>query len=192
MGSVLVPMVVEQTSRGERAYDIYSRLLKENIIFLGTPIDDQVANLIIAQLLFLEAEDPEKDISIYINSPGGSITAGLAILDTMAFIRPDIVTICVGHDGDYLATASQMATQMTPRKAAVPPKTAHCQVSGTLRSSTMKAGNLAGVGVVASGPGSGDGGRAASGKGDGPTVEGGATWLDAPSDTTVAAAHSAS
>src|ERR1700750_2356334 len=95
--SVLVPMVVEQTSRGERAYDIYSRLLKENIIFLGTPIDDQVANLIIAQLLFLEAEDPEKDVSIYINSPGGSITAGLAILDTMAFVRPDIVTICVGQ-----------------------------------------------------------------------------------------------
>src|SRR3981081_2705601 len=95
--SVLVPMVVEQTSRGERAYDIYSRLLKENIIFLGTPIDDQVANLIIAQLLFLEAEDPERDISIYLNSPGGSITAGLAILDTMAFVRPDIVTICVGQ-----------------------------------------------------------------------------------------------
>ena len=93
----LVPMVVEQTSRGERAYDIYSRLLKENIIFLGTPIDDTVANLIIAQLLFLEAEDPERDISIYINSPGGSITAGLAILDTMAFVRPDIVTICVGQ-----------------------------------------------------------------------------------------------
>ena len=91
--SVLVPMVVEQTSRGERAYDIYSRLLKENIIFLGTPIDDAVANLIIAQLLFLEAEDPERDISIYINSPGGSITAGLAILDTMRFVRPDIVTI---------------------------------------------------------------------------------------------------
>ena len=90
-------MVVEQTSRGERAYDIYSRLLKENIIFLGTPIDDNVANLIIAQLLFLEAEDPERDISIYINSPGGSITAGLAILDTMAFVRPDIVTICVGQ-----------------------------------------------------------------------------------------------
>ena len=90
-------MVVEQTSRGERAYDIYSRLLKENIIFLGTPIDDTVANLIIAQLLFLEAEDPERDISIYINSPGGSITAGLAILDTMAFVRPDIVTICVGQ-----------------------------------------------------------------------------------------------
>jgi ATP-dependent Clp protease protease subunit len=94
---LLVPMVVEQTSRGERAYDIYSRLLKENIIFLGTPIDDTVANLIIAQLLFLEAEDPERDISIYINSPGGSITAGLAILDTMAFVRPDIVTICVGQ-----------------------------------------------------------------------------------------------
>ena len=95
--SVLVPMVVEQTSRGERAYDIYSRLLKENIIFLGTPIDDNVANLVIAQLLFLEAEDPEKDISIYLNSPGGSITAGLAILDTMSFIRPDVVTICVGQ-----------------------------------------------------------------------------------------------
>src|ERR1700729_3828394 len=95
--SLLVPMVVEQTSRGERAYDIYSRLLKENIIFLGTPVDDNVANLIIAQLLFLEAEDPERDISIYINSPGGSITAGLAILDTMAFVRPDIVTICVGQ-----------------------------------------------------------------------------------------------
>jgi len=95
--SVLVPMVVEQTSRGERAYDIYSRLLKENIIFLGTPIDDTVANLIIAQLLYLEAEDPEKDISIYINSPGGSITAGLAVLDTMKFVKPDIVTICVGQ-----------------------------------------------------------------------------------------------
>lgn len=94
---MLVPMVVEQTSRGERSYDIYSRLLKENIIFLGTPIDDTVANLVIAQLLFLEAEDPERDISIYINSPGGSITAGLAILDTMAFVRPDIVTICVGQ-----------------------------------------------------------------------------------------------
>jgi ATP-dependent Clp protease, protease subunit len=95
--SVLVPMVVEQTSRGERAYDIYSRLLKENIIFLGTPVDDNIANLIIAQMLFLEAEDPEKDISIYINSPGGSITAGLAILDTMRFVKPDIVTICVGQ-----------------------------------------------------------------------------------------------
>ncbi|MCL4783551.1 MAG: ATP-dependent Clp endopeptidase proteolytic subunit ClpP [Bryobacterales bacterium] len=95
--SVLVPMVVEQSSRGERAYDIYSRLLKENIIFLGTPIDDQVANLIIAQMLFLAAEDPQRDISLYINSPGGSITAGLAILDTMRFVEPDIVTICVGQ-----------------------------------------------------------------------------------------------
>jgi ATP-dependent Clp protease protease subunit len=101
--SVLVPMVVEQTSRGERAYDIYSRLLKENIIFLGTPIDDAVSNLIIAQLLFLEAEDPERDISIYINSPGGSITAGLAILDTMAFVRPDIVTFCVGQAASMAA-----------------------------------------------------------------------------------------
>lgn len=95
--SVLVPMVVEQTSRGERAYDIYSRLLKENIIFLGTPIDDNVANLIIAQMLFLAAEDAQRDISLYINSPGGSISAGLAILDTMRFVEPDIVTICVGQ-----------------------------------------------------------------------------------------------
>ncbi len=95
--SVLVPMVVEQSSRGERAFDIYSRLLKENIIFLGTPIDDQVANLIIAQMLFLAAEDPERDISLYINSPGGSITAGLAILDTMRLVEPDIVTYCIGQ-----------------------------------------------------------------------------------------------
>jgi ATP-dependent Clp protease, protease subunit len=101
--SVLVPMVVEQTSRGERAYDIYSRLLRENIIFLGTPVDDTVANLVIAQLLFLEAEDPEKDISIYVNSPGGSITAGLAILDTMRFVKPDIVTICVGQAASMAA-----------------------------------------------------------------------------------------
>ena len=109
--SVLVPMVVEQTSRGERAYDIYSRLLKENIIFLGTPIDDNVANLVIAQLLFLEAEDPEKDISIYINSPGGSITAGLAILDTMDFIRPDIVTICVGQAASMAAVLLAKGTK---------------------------------------------------------------------------------
>jgi len=109
--SVLVPMVVEQTSRGERAYDIYSRLLKENIIFLGTPIDDQVANLIIAQLLFLEAEDPERDISIYVNSPGGSITAGLAILDTMAFVRPDIITICVGQAASMAAVLLAMGTK---------------------------------------------------------------------------------
>jgi len=101
--SVLVPMVVEQTSRGERAYDIYSRLLKENIIFLGTPIDDQVANLIIAQLLFLEAEDPEKDISIYVNSPGGSITPGMAIYDTLQFVRPDVMTICCGQAASMAA-----------------------------------------------------------------------------------------
>jgi len=93
----LVPMVVEQTARGERAFDIFSRLLKDNIIFLGTPIDDQIANLIVAQLLFLEAEDPERDINIYINSPGGSITAGMGIYDTMQFIRPDVTTICVGQ-----------------------------------------------------------------------------------------------
>lgn len=103
MSSVLVPMVVEQTSRGERAFDIYSRLLKENIIFLGTPIDDSVANLIIAQMLFLAAEDPEKDISLYINSPGGSITAGLAILDTMRLVEPDIVTYCLGQAASMAA-----------------------------------------------------------------------------------------
>ena len=95
--SFLVPMVVEQTSRGERAYDIYSRLLKERIIFLGTPIDDTVASLIIAQLLFLEADEPEKDISLYINTPGGTVTAGLAILDTMQFVKPEIATICMGQ-----------------------------------------------------------------------------------------------
>lgn len=94
--SVLVPMVVEQTNRGERAYDIYSRLLKDRIIFLGSGIDDHVANLVIAQLLFLEADDPEKDIYLYINSPGGSITSGMAIFDTMQYIRPDVSTICVG------------------------------------------------------------------------------------------------
>jgi ATP-dependent Clp protease, protease subunit len=109
--SVLVPMVVEQTSRGERAYDIYSRLLKENIIFLGTPVDDNIANLIIAQMLFLEAEDPEKDISIYINSPGGSITAGLAILDTMRFVKPDIVTICVGQAASMAAVLLAAGTK---------------------------------------------------------------------------------
>lgn len=96
MYNQLVPMVVEQTSRGERAYDIYSRLLKERIVFIGTPIDDTVASLTIAQLLFLESEDPTKDINIYINSPGGSVSAGLAIYDTMQFVRPDISTICVG------------------------------------------------------------------------------------------------
>src|SRR2546421_3964163 len=94
--NTLIPMVVEQTNRGERAYDIYSRLLKDSIIFLGTPIDDNVANLVTAQLLFLEAEDPDKDISLYINSPGGSISSGVAIYDTMQFIRPDVATICIG------------------------------------------------------------------------------------------------
>lgn len=93
----LVPMVVEQTSRGERAFDIYSRLLKDSIIFIGTPIDDMIANLIVAQLLFLEAEDPERDINLYINSPGGSITAGMAIYDTMQFIKNDVTTICIGQ-----------------------------------------------------------------------------------------------
>ncbi len=93
----LVPMVVEQTSRGERAYDIYSRLLRDNIIFLGTPIDDQVANLIVAQMLFLSGEDPEKDIQLYINSPGGSITAGLAIYDTMQYIKNNVTTFCIGQ-----------------------------------------------------------------------------------------------
>ena len=96
MMNQLVPMVVEQTSRGERAYDIYSRLLKDRIIFIGTPIDDHVASLTVAQLLFLESEDPTKDINIYINSPGGSVTSGMAIYDTMQFVRPDISTICVG------------------------------------------------------------------------------------------------
>ncbi len=92
----LVPMVVEQTGRGERAFDIFSRLLKERIIFLGTPIDDTVAGLIIAQLLFLESEDPDKDINLYVNSPGGSVSAGLAIYDTIQYIRPDVATICIG------------------------------------------------------------------------------------------------
>jgi ATP-dependent Clp protease, protease subunit len=94
---MLVPIVVEQTSRGERSYDIYSRLLKERIIFLGTAVDDIVANLVIAQLLFLESEDPEKDVNFYINSPGGVVTAGLAIYDTMQYIKPDVQTICIGQ-----------------------------------------------------------------------------------------------
>ena len=93
---MLVPMVIEQTSRGERAYDIYSRLLRDNVIILGTPIDDNIASLVIAQMLFLEAENPEKDIMLYINSPGGSVTAGLAIYDTMQYVKPDVQTICFG------------------------------------------------------------------------------------------------
>jgi ATP-dependent Clp protease, protease subunit len=104
----LVPMVVEQTSRGERAYDIYSRLLKERVIFMVGPVEDYMANVIVAQLLFLEAENPDKDISLYINSPGGSVTAGMAIYDTMQFIKPDVSTICVGQAasmGAFLLTA---------------------------------------------------------------------------------------
>jgi ATP-dependent Clp protease, protease subunit len=111
--SVLVPMVIEQTSRGERAYDIYSRLLRDNIIFLGTPVDDTVANLVIAQMLFLAAEDPEKDISLYINSPGGSITAGMAIYDTMQFIKNDVTTICIGQAASM---AALLLTAGAPKK----------------------------------------------------------------------------
>ncbi len=99
----LIPMVIEQTSRGERAYDIYSRLLKDRIIFIGTPIDDYLANLIIAQLLYLEAEDPDKDIHIYLNSPGGLVTAGLAIYDTMQYIKPEISTLCMGQAASMAA-----------------------------------------------------------------------------------------
>jgi ATP-dependent Clp protease protease subunit len=101
--TTLIPMVVEQTTRGERAYDIYSRLLKDHILFIGTPIDDHVANLVTAQLLFLEAEDPERDIQLYVNSPGGSITAGMAIYDTMQYVRPDVVTTCVGQAASIAA-----------------------------------------------------------------------------------------
>lgn len=100
---MLVPIVVEQTPRGERAYDIFSRLLKDNVIFLGEPIDDRVASLVIAQMLFLEAENPNRDISLYINSPGGSISAGLAIYDTMQYVKPDVVTICVGQASSMAA-----------------------------------------------------------------------------------------
>ncbi|MFZ0640478.1 MAG: ATP-dependent Clp protease proteolytic subunit [Candidatus Acidiferrales bacterium] len=108
--TTLVPMVVEQTNRGERAYDIYSRLLKDHIIFIGTPIDDHVANLVTAQLLFLAAEDPEHDISLYINSPGGVITAGMAIYDTMQFVRPDVVTYCVGQAASIAAVLLMAGT----------------------------------------------------------------------------------
>ena len=114
----LVPMVVEQTNRGERAYDIYSRLLRDSIIFIGTPIDDNVANLVIAQLLFLEAEDPERDISLYINSPGGSITAGLAIYDTLQFIKNDVTTICVGQAASMAAVL--LAAGTTKKRFALP------------------------------------------------------------------------
>ncbi|HYL11304.1 MAG TPA: ATP-dependent Clp endopeptidase proteolytic subunit ClpP [Candidatus Acidoferrales bacterium] len=111
--TTLIPMVVEQTNRGERAYDIYSRLLKEHIIFIGTPIDDHVANLATAQMLFLQAEDPEKDIQLYINSPGGSITAGMAIYDTMQFVKPDVVTTCIGQAASI---AALLLTAGAPKK----------------------------------------------------------------------------
>jgi ATP-dependent Clp protease, protease subunit len=101
--SQLIPMVVEQTNRGERAYDIFSRLLKDSIVFIGTPIDDNIANLVIAQMLFLEAEDPDRDILLYINSPGGSVTAGMAIYDTMQFIKPDVQTYCLGQAASIAA-----------------------------------------------------------------------------------------
>ncbi len=107
----LVPMVVEQTNRGERAYDIYSRLLKDSIIFIGTPIEDSIANLVIAQMLFLEAEDPDRDIVLYINSPGGSISAGLAIYDTIQFIKPDVQTVCIGQAASMAAVLLAAGTK---------------------------------------------------------------------------------
>lgn len=124
----LIPMVVESTNRGERAFDIYSRLLKERIILLGTPIDDQIANLIVAQLLFLEHEDPERDISLYINSPGGSITAGLAIYDTMRAIRPDVSTVCVGMAGS-MATPI-LAGGAKGKRFSLPHSTIHMHPAG--------------------------------------------------------------
>jgi ATP-dependent Clp protease protease subunit len=108
---MLIPMVVEQSNRGERAYDIYSRLLKDNIIFLGRPVDDDVASLLIAQMLFLEAENPEKDIAIYINSPGGSVSAGMAIYDTMQYIKPDVATYCVGQAASMAAVLLASGTK---------------------------------------------------------------------------------
>ena len=114
----LIPMVVEQTNRGERAYDIYSRLLKDSIIFIGTPIDDSVANLVIAQMLFLEAEDPDKDILLYINSPGGVITAGLAIYDTMQYVRPDVQTLCIGQAASIAAVL--LAAGAKGKRASLP------------------------------------------------------------------------
>ena len=104
----LIPMVVEQTNRGERAYDIFSRLLKDSIIFVGTPIDDNIANLVIAQMLFLEAEDPDRDILLYINSPGGVVTAGMAIYDTMQFIKPDVQTYCIGQAASVAAVRTRL------------------------------------------------------------------------------------
>lgn len=119
----LIPMVIESSNRGERSFDIYSRLLRERIIFLGTPIDDQIGNLVIAQLLFLDADDPERDIQVYINSPGGSITAGLAIYDTMQFVRPDIVTICMGLAGSMATPLLAAGTK--GKRYALPNSTIH-------------------------------------------------------------------
>jgi ATP-dependent Clp protease protease subunit len=116
--SFLVPMVIEQTNRGERAYDIYSRLLKDNVIFLGSQINDDVANLVIAQMLFLEAENPEKDVTLYINSPGGSITAGMAIYDTMQYIKPDVATYCIGQAASMAAVL--LAGGAKGKRAALP------------------------------------------------------------------------
>jgi ATP-dependent Clp protease protease subunit len=124
----LIPMVVESTNRGERAFDIYSRLLKERIILLGTPIEDQIANLIVAQLLFLEHEDPERDIQLYINSPGGSITAGLAIYDTMQMIRPQVCTVCVGMAGS-MATPI-LAGGAKGKRYSLPNSTIHMHPAG--------------------------------------------------------------
>ena len=124
----LIPMVVESTNRGERAFDIYSRLLKERIILLGTPIEDQIANLIVAQLLYLEHEDPERDISLYINSPGGSITAGMAIYDTMRAIRPDVSTVCVGMAGS-MATPI-LAGGAKGKRFSLPHSTIHMHPAG--------------------------------------------------------------
>jgi ATP-dependent Clp protease protease subunit len=114
----LVPMVVEQTGRGERAYDIYSRLLKDRIIFIGTPIDDHVANLIIAQMIFLEGEDPDRDINLYIHSPGGMVTAGLAIYDTMQFVKPDVATLCMGQAASMAAVL--LAAGAAGKRSALP------------------------------------------------------------------------
>jgi ATP-dependent Clp protease protease subunit len=116
--SYLVPMVIEQTNRGERAYDIYSRLLKDNVIFLGSAINDDIANLVIAQMLFLEAENPEKDVTLYVNSPGGSITAGMAIYDTMQYIKPDVATYCIGQAASMAAVL--LAGGAKGKRAALP------------------------------------------------------------------------
>lgn len=125
---LLIPMVVESTSRGERAFDIYSRLLKERIVILGTPIDDQIANLIVAQLLFLESEDPDRDIWLYINSPGGSVTAGLGIYDTMHHIRPDVATVCVGMAGSMATPILAGGTK--GKRYSLPHSTIHMHPAG--------------------------------------------------------------